>query len=107
MTPYWEAHGYLSEGRRWLEIVITASRADGASRTTQMQAVLAAGRLAQWQVDLEGAGRLLNEALATARDLADRLCESEALAWLSAVCRRQGAPEQALMLGEESLRLSR
>jgi predicted ATPase/transcriptional regulator with XRE-family HTH domain len=105
MTPYWEAHGYLTEGRRWLKTVLTASRAGGATSAMQMRARIAAGGLAQWQGDFDDAETLLVGALATARDLSDSRSEAMALAWLSAVYRRQGAVERALMLGEESLRL--
>jgi tetratricopeptide (TPR) repeat protein len=105
LGPYWEARGYLSEGRRWLDAAVAASRADGTSHAIRLPSLLAAGRLAHWQVDLTGAEALLTEALATARDLADRRVEGEALGWLASVHWQQGAYEQGRMLGEESLRL--
>jgi predicted ATPase/transcriptional regulator with XRE-family HTH domain len=106
MAPYWEAHGYLSEGRRWFELVFTAARTDGASRQARMRALMAAAGLAQWQGDLASAETLLAEALASARDLADRHAEAEALGRLSVVYRQQDAVESGLRLSEESLRLS-
>jgi tetratricopeptide (TPR) repeat protein len=107
LMPYWEAHGSLSEGRSWLSIVLTASRTHGASDAMQMQALMAAGGLAQWQGDLEAAAPLLEDSLSIARRLADRPRETELLGWLSSVYRRQGAFERALDLGETSLRLAR
>jgi tetratricopeptide (TPR) repeat protein len=105
LTPYWEAHGYLSEGRRWLEATLAASRADAVSRTVLMQALITAGRLAHWQVDLDGAEALLTEALAIARELADRRSEGEALGWLASVHWQREEIEQGLTLGEACLRL--
>ena len=107
MTPYWEARGYLSEGRRWLDVVLAKSPAGGASPTWQMQALESAGALAQWQGSFEDAEKLLCEALASARELDDRRREAETLAWLVAVCRRHGTAERALSLSEESVRLGR
>src|SRR5438046_3196311 len=59
LTPYWEARGYLSEGRRWLETVLAAPRAGGNSTAMYMRALMAAGLLAQWQADFERAEPLL------------------------------------------------
>src|SRR5262249_4897913 len=101
----WEARGYLSEGERWLDSAITASRSGPASPAMQMQALLAAGRLARWQVDIDRAETLLAEALTLARALDDRRAEGETLGWLSSVNREQGAFESSLTLGEASLRL--
>jgi non-specific serine/threonine protein kinase len=106
LTPYWQAHGYLSEGRRWLDLVLTASRTGDASPAMQMQALLAAGTLAFWHRDLAQAEILLDEALAAARSLDDRRREAEALTWLSSVHRHGDGVERARALSEESIRLS-
>ncbi|HZO26813.1 MAG TPA: helix-turn-helix domain-containing protein [Chloroflexota bacterium] len=106
MAPYWEAHGYLSEGRRRLETVLAAARTASASRVSQMRALLAAGSLALWQGDLVSAETLLSDVLASARDLADRHTEAEALVRLSGTYRQRDEVERGLRLGEEGLRLS-
>src|SRR5262249_28138088 len=80
MGPCWEARGYLSEGRRWLEMIHGASRIGGASPVLQMRALLAAGALAFWQRDLTYADAVLSEAVEAARHLADRRSEAQALA---------------------------
>ncbi|MCC7370241.1 MAG: tetratricopeptide repeat protein [Chloroflexi bacterium] len=107
LTPCWEARAYLSEGRHWLETAIAASRGGGASPDLQMQALIGAGGLAQWQGDIERAETLLVEALASARNLKDPCSEAETLGWLSAVYRRKGAIERGIWLAQESLRLGR
>jgi predicted ATPase/transcriptional regulator with XRE-family HTH domain len=107
LTPYWEARGYLSEGRRWLNTVLAASRASGASQATQMQALTAAGALAQWQADIECAEAQLGEALTAARFVADRRHEAEVLVWLSSAYWQKPDVERGLALGEEGLRLGR
>jgi predicted ATPase/transcriptional regulator with XRE-family HTH domain len=106
MTPYWEARGYLTEGRRWLETMLTVSRAGGASRDTLMRARMAAGRLAQWQADLKTAESLLTETLAAARVLGDRHGEAETLGWLSAAYWQQDSVQRGLLVGEECLKLA-
>jgi tetratricopeptide (TPR) repeat protein len=107
MTPYWEARGYLSEGRRWLDAALTASRATGASPGIKMRALMSDGLLAQWQADLDSAEALLTEALAAARALSDRRHEAEVLAWLASAYWQKPALEQGLLLCEQSLSLSR
>jgi predicted ATPase len=107
MAPYWEARGYLDEGRHWLEIVLAASRTGGASCAVRMQALLAAGTLALSQRDLAPADSMLSEALEAARALANRRSEAEALARLASVQRHLDAVERALMLSDESVSLGR
>jgi len=105
LTPYWEGRGYFSEGRRWLDVARSAARAGGASPSLRMYADMAAGSLAQWQGDFGEAERLLDDALAAARALADRRAEAEVVAWLSSVVWRAGAVGRGIQLGEESFRL--
>jgi tetratricopeptide (TPR) repeat protein len=107
LAPYWDTRGYLSEGRRWLETVLAASRIAGASGVLQLQVLLAAGTLARLQRDLPPSDAMLSEALDAARHLADRRVEAEALGGLASVRRHQDVVEQALALSEESVRLAR
>jgi non-specific serine/threonine protein kinase len=105
LTPYWDARGYLSEGRRWLETMRSRPHAGSAAPGLQMRALLAAGVLAKLQGDLDNAERLLTSALAAARDLADRTNEGETLAWLSSVHWERSATDAAVPFAEEALRL--
>jgi Arc/MetJ family transcription regulator len=122
LTPYWEARGYLTEGRGWLETFITAARGGGAVRPVGdtatpagdggaspliARALVAVGLLAFWQVDHQRAGAALAEAVTIAREIADRRCEAEALACLSAVHWQQHDAERGLELGESSLGIAR
>jgi predicted ATPase len=107
LAPYWEGRGYLSEGRRWLDAALSASRVGPVSREARLRALVAAGELAQWHGALGDAETLQVEGLALARYLGDRRSEAELLGSLSAVYRRQGVLDRALSLSEASLRLSR
>jgi non-specific serine/threonine protein kinase len=107
MAPFWDARGYLGEGRRWLALALTMSRAGVASRAIQVRALLAAGGMATWQRDLEGAEALLNEALEAARSLADRSGEAEALARLATVLRHLCMTDQARLVSESCVTLAR
>jgi predicted ATPase/transcriptional regulator with XRE-family HTH domain len=103
LVPFWEVHGSLSEGRRWLDAVLAATNPlPGAPRA---KALLGAGRLAFWQVDLEAAATRFEEGLALARELGDRLAVAAAIAWLGAARGAQGAFAVAVPLLEESLAL--
>jgi hypothetical protein len=74
---FWAGHGYVSEGRGWLEAVPTLDGTDG--RTVEDRPVLrarprarllhVAGFLASTQGDLDGAVPLFEESLALRRDL--------------------------------------
>jgi non-specific serine/threonine protein kinase len=107
MAPYWEARGYLGEGRRWLESVLAATRDGGVSDAIRMQALLAAGTLARLQRDLPPARELLNEALEAARRLGNRRREAEALSGLASVLRHLDEVEHAVQLSEASVQLAR
>src|SRR5262249_39275685 len=72
LQPLWEARGYLSEGRRWLDRVLAAAQSGGVSPVLHNRARLAGGLMAKWQGDLENAWRLLAEAVTVARELGER-----------------------------------
>jgi len=63
LTPYWDTRGYLSEGRRWLETVLAASRTDSTVPALHMRALFAAGSLAKLEGDLDASERQLTDAL--------------------------------------------
>jgi non-specific serine/threonine protein kinase len=105
LTPYWEAHAYLSEGRRWLHHFLDAPSATGASDQVRMLALMRAGLLAIYQGDLARADELLSEALRQAEALGDLRTEAETRIGLAVAHRRQGDARRALTLTDEGLRL--
>src|SRR5262249_55116898 len=66
---FWEVHGHLSEGRRWLEGAL--ARAEGAAPPVRAKALHGAGNLAREQGDYGRAAALLREGLALRRGLGD------------------------------------
>ncbi len=107
LSPFWEARGHLEEGRRWIRNLLGA-RADGdIPAGLHADALVAAGRLAYWQKQLNESATLLGVALAEARRHDDRRLIAEALAYLGAVYGHQGAFAEGAPLLEESLTLSR
>lgn len=60
-------------------------------------------RLGQW----ETAGTLLRQALSLSRPIHNTLLESETQCYLTALANSQGKPEEALIHGEEALRLEK
>jgi tetratricopeptide (TPR) repeat protein len=71
---FWEVHGHLSEGRRWLSALLEQdSRGATAER---VRALARAGRLADRQSDGPAAVALLEESLSIARTLGDRHMEA-------------------------------
>jgi non-specific serine/threonine protein kinase len=107
LTPHWEAHAYLGEGRHWLHRFLDAPGAAGASAQARLPALMSAGLLALWQGDLARAHELLSEALQQAEALGAPLVDAEARIWLATTSRRLGEPARALALTNEALRLSR
>jgi predicted ATPase/transcriptional regulator with XRE-family HTH domain len=107
LAPFWEGRGHLGEGRRWLTTLQALPAARNAPSTTRTAALLAEGRLAQWQADLDGAAEALVACLALARSLEDQRLVADALAWLGVVRRQQGAVSQSADLLQQSLELYR
>jgi predicted ATPase/class 3 adenylate cyclase len=100
---FWQVHGHLSEGRQWLDQVLSQA---GSIRTRdQIEALIGAGWLASYQDDLKGAQSFLDRALDLARELDDELGIADALYALSHVARVQGGYERGRELLEESLDL--
>ena len=71
---FWETHGHLGEGRRWLRVLLDACQA--ATRTTA-RGLWVAGYLALVQGDPDGAEALLRESL----DLGQRLGDEATVAF--------------------------
>ena len=99
---FWEARGYLSEGREALGAALRRS-ASAAALLVRARAQAAAGRLALLGQDLATAGDLLEASLAVLRQHQDHAHSALALATLARVRHRQGSHVSARSLAQESL----
>ncbi len=102
LVPFWEAHGHLAEGRRWLEMALAAPT-DTVSPTLRMRALTGAGRLAHLHAAYDEAERLHTESLTLARELADEHGIATALSELGMVARRRQDFARSVRLIEEGL----
>jgi len=107
---FWDLHGYLSEGRRWLAQILSKAREQKAGFIIEITPIMAkalnaAGNLAQKQNDNGGAKTLLEESLALRRQLDDPYELSKTLNNLGIVAFNQGDFEQAEIYYEESLQI--
>jgi predicted ATPase/class 3 adenylate cyclase len=103
---FWQVHGYLSEGRKWLDGALAIGRA-GAPPMLLAKASNAAGALAAFCGDYEAAAAFLEESVAVRREQGDQSNLARSLANLGIVARRQGDHARATALYEESLALRR
>jgi non-specific serine/threonine protein kinase len=103
LARYCEARGRLEEGRRWLENAIARARSADLPRDVLRDALFGAGRLTQWQADLEHSAALIQESVELSRVLRDDGAIAEGLAWLGTAYLRQGATEKATRILEESV----
>lgn len=111
----WATRGHLSEGRRWLEAVLTLTAADGKTagsaepiaplRRAMLQHVT--GNLARVQGDYARAEALYGECLEIRRAHDDRPGISGALINLGITANEQGDHARAIRLYEEALPLAR
>jgi predicted ATPase/DNA-binding CsgD family transcriptional regulator len=70
LVQFWEMRGYVSEGRHWLERVLSISR--GVRSAGRTKALIGAGRLASFQDDFGQAEAWCREGLVLHRELGDR-----------------------------------
>ncbi|HXT34192.1 MAG TPA: tetratricopeptide repeat protein [Chloroflexota bacterium] len=106
---FWYTHGYLSEGRAWLEGALEAARGsrEAIPDSDTAKAHIGAGVLATMQGDYPRAGAHCEESLRLYRELNDRQGRAVALNILGNLAINQGRYERALELSEESLALQR
>jgi predicted ATPase/DNA-binding CsgD family transcriptional regulator len=98
---FWEVHGHLSEGRRWLEKAL-AGAAD-APLGTRIKGLHAAGYLAARQGDFLAARSFFEEGLAIQRRLGDQPGIATFLTSLALVAEEEGDLTAAGARCEESL----
>jgi predicted ATPase/transcriptional regulator with XRE-family HTH domain len=104
---FWEARGYLTEGRERIEAVLSRPE----SRREKVKSLRAwtlgqAEGLAYWQADFASARSAAEEALSLFREIGERQGIMRALTDLWDVATAEGGHEQALLLATESLRIS-
>ncbi len=88
LVPFWDAHGHLAEGRRWLDLALAAPPGT-VPPTLRMRALTGAGRLTHFHGAYTEAERLHTESLELARALGDEHGIATALTELGMVARRQ------------------
>jgi predicted ATPase len=106
---FWWMHGYLGEGRRWVEGFLSedSKSSQPAGVPMRAKALYGAGELAFGQGDLARAAELLEESLVLYRELGDGVGAAGVLVELGQVARAQGDHDRAAALSEEGLALSR
>ncbi len=102
---FWLTHGYIGEGRAWLQGAL-ATGAEG-SAAAHARALTMAGHLASWQGDFADGVDLLKQGLALYRALGDRHAIALGLTLLGEAVERQGDYARAILLQEEALALHR
>jgi predicted ATPase/DNA-binding SARP family transcriptional activator/DNA-binding CsgD family transcriptional regulator len=98
---FWHVRGYLSEGTRWLELVLDQ---DGsAASLARVKALEGMGWLAQGRGEYERARATYEEMLALSRELEDKGNVAIALNSLGTVAAQQGDNERARLFLQENL----
>lgn len=101
---FWEAHGHVFEGLRWLKAVL-ALEERGEDARLRAWALSVAGNLAHRQGDFQQTTELHERALHLRREVGDRLGVAGSLYNLARVARVQGNLQQAQELYQQSLHL--
>jgi tetratricopeptide (TPR) repeat protein len=106
---FWWVRGYLTEGRAWLDEILSAvsPHDDPAVAAVYAQALSQAARLADKQGDYTDAASLAEKCLSLFRELGDKRGVAGALNILGGVAWRQGEHGRARALHEEGLALCR
>ena len=102
---FWDMHGYITEGRKWLEDALAAQ--GDVNPQVRARALSAAGNLAIDQGDYGAAVKLHSEALQLRREIGDQRGIGASLSNLGVIARSQGDYHRAVQLYEESLALFR
>jgi non-specific serine/threonine protein kinase len=104
MGCFWEVRGLLSEGRRWLERILSREGGEPAIRSRTLHS---AGAIAHRQGDFDRAMAYYEAALAIHRTLADPMSLIKTIHNMALTTYARGELIQAAELFDESLTLSR
>jgi predicted ATPase/DNA-binding CsgD family transcriptional regulator/transcriptional regulator with XRE-family HTH domain len=112
LWPFWETHGYLSEGRRWLAVLLAATPpaaldADRSAALARAQALRGAGELAHAHGDYATGAKDLDESIVLWRALAHPAGLAGALTARGWIAVAQGEHDRARALYNESLGIVR
>ena len=102
---YWDFHGWLNEGRHWLDRALAAG--DGTPSAERTAALAAAGMLAFRQADYVAARSWFEASLQAADAAGDRALSARALAGLGDVANHVGDVDDARARFEKSIELYR
>ncbi len=105
LALFWYRHGYITEGRRWLQRAIDLTAEDGGAPLAQLAHWL--GVLLQQQSEPRAALRLLERSLAIWRDLGDRNQQARELNSLGITYHHLDDFDTARSLLEQSAAISR
>ncbi len=105
LSRFWYIRGYLTEGRRWIELAL--GKGDSCPAEQRAKALIGAGRLAEDQGDTSQAWLFYQESLELYREFEDPSGIANALNNLGALAAHKGDFEQARLFHEESLALRR
>jgi tetratricopeptide (TPR) repeat protein len=105
LVRFWEMHGYFTEGRRWLEVLV--ARRETAPPLLRAAALNAAGILAYRQGDYPRVSEYCSEALTLCEAHADDRGAGRALHFLAHVMQAQGNYAAATQMMERSVALHR
>jgi predicted ATPase/class 3 adenylate cyclase len=100
---FWEIHGYISEGRAWLERALAKN--PDAPAYLRANGLRGAGMLARQQGDYAQAKAMHEQSLALFRKMEDKLGIARELDALGEIAQCQGNYAQAIELHTESLAL--
>jgi len=100
---FWQGHGYLHEGREWLEAMLALTGDTPDVADVRGKAMLGAGMLAMRQSDMGRATALFTEGLALAERLDDHLLAAGMRNSLGNVASYRGEPAQARSHFEDAL----
>jgi len=104
LDAFWITRGYLSEGWRWLENMLTSTKTTGPLHV-RAHVRLGAGVLALYQGDYPAAHLHLAESIALCREGSDQRGVAYAQIYLALMAMWLGDRSQAIALSEESVAL--
>lgn len=102
---FWKDRGHLSEGRQWLETLLTG--AETVDTSIRAHALDTVGMTARWLGDFAQSRVYLEESLRLYRSVGDQHEEGTVLTHLGGLARTQGDLARAAEILEEALRVTR